>query len=69
MAKVFIGEIVESARKIQADRGASGPLRPEHLLEAHRLYKEEREVPGRFPPGAPSPGAGIAGNGKRRRLF
>jgi transcription initiation factor TFIID subunit 11 len=69
IARIFVGEIVESARRIQEARGASGPLRPEHLLEAHRLYKEEREVPGRFPPGTPSASAGVAGNGKRRRLF
>lgn len=45
------------------------PLRPEHLAEALRLYRQEREVPGCFPPGAPQPGAGAGANGKRRRLF
>lgn len=45
------------------------PLRPEHLAEAFRLYRQEREVPGCFPPGAPQPGAGAGANGKRRRLF
>jgi len=69
MGKVFIGEIVERARKIQQEKGVAGPLQSEHLLEAHRLYKEEREVPGRYPPGAPSASAGTGGNGKRRRLF
>jgi hypothetical protein len=69
MGKIFVGEIVESARKIQEAKGVTGPLQPEHLLEAHRLYKEEREVPGRFPPGAPSASAGVGGNGKRRRMF
>jgi hypothetical protein len=69
MGKIFIGEITERARKIQLEKGVTGPIQPEHLLEAHRLYKEEREVPGRFPPGAPSTSAGAGGNGKRRRLF
>lgn len=69
ITKVFVGEIVESARKIQQEKNIIGPLRPESLVEAHRRYKEEREVPGRFPPGAPSASAGTGGNGKRRRLF
>ncbi|KDQ07094.1 hypothetical protein BOTBODRAFT_120509 [Botryobasidium botryosum FD-172 SS1] len=41
VAKVFVGEIVEKARKVQAKAGESGPLAPEHLREAYRLYQEE----------------------------
>ncbi|KAG4301517.1 hypothetical protein PCK1_002230 [Pneumocystis canis] len=38
---LFIGEIIEKARDIQQQWGHSGPLAPEHLREAYRLYKLE----------------------------
>ncbi|KAI0699525.1 hTAFII28-like protein conserved region-domain-containing protein [Cerioporus squamosus] len=40
-SKVFVGEIVEKARSVQARRGESGPLSPDHLREAYRMYQEE----------------------------
>ncbi|KAI8321712.1 TAFII28-like protein, partial [Martensiomyces pterosporus] len=40
-SKVFVGQIVESAVQIQAEWGDEGPLKPEHLREAYRLYKKE----------------------------
>ncbi|KAF8582935.1 TAFII28-domain-containing protein [Ramaria rubella] len=42
-AKVFVGEIVEKARQVQARQGdpPDTPLSPEHLREAYRLYQEE----------------------------
>ncbi|KAI0085225.1 hypothetical protein BDY19DRAFT_966894 [Irpex rosettiformis] len=40
-AKVFVGEIIEKAREIQAKRGEVGPLSPDHLREAYRLYQQE----------------------------
>ncbi|TFK82039.1 TAFII28-domain-containing protein [Polyporus arcularius HHB13444] len=40
-SKVFVGEIVEKARSVQARRGESGPLSPDHLREAYRMYQDE----------------------------
>lgn len=40
-AKVFVGEIVEKARKVQQERGESGPLSPDHLRQAYLEYQEE----------------------------
>lgn len=41
-SKVFVGEMVEKARQVQQARGDSGPLAPEHLREAYRMYVEEK---------------------------
>ncbi|KAG9225503.1 hypothetical protein CCMSSC00406_0003006 [Pleurotus cornucopiae] len=40
-AKVFVGEIVEKARAVQSRRGDVGPLSPDHLREAYRMYQME----------------------------
>ncbi|CBQ70861.1 conserved hypothetical protein [Sporisorium reilianum SRZ2] len=66
VAKIFVGEIIEKAREIQSTRGEHGPLRPNHLREAHRQYYLKRERPGHYPPGT---NTGFAGVGKRRRMF
>jgi transcription initiation factor TFIID subunit 11 len=40
-SKVFVGEIIEKARQVQARRGDNGPLSPDHLREAYRMYQQE----------------------------
>ncbi|KAH8827279.1 TAFII28-domain-containing protein [Flagelloscypha sp. PMI_526] len=40
-SKVFVGEIIEKARAVQARRGETGPLSPDHLREAYRAYETE----------------------------
>ncbi|KAJ3342347.1 transcription initiation factor TFIID subunit 11 [Gonapodya sp. JEL0774] len=42
-AKVFAGEIVERAKEAQKDWSDTGQLRPDHLREAYRRYREEQE--------------------------
>jgi transcription initiation factor TFIID subunit 11 len=36
LGKTFVGELVEEGKRIQAERGDTGPLRPAHVKEAHR---------------------------------
>ncbi|GAU28564.1 hypothetical protein TSUD_269040 [Trifolium subterraneum] len=53
IAKMFVGEVVETARIIMEERKESGPIRPCHLREAHRRLKLEgkafkRTVPRRL---------------------
>lgn len=66
VGKVFVGEMVEQARRVQQERHEAGPIRPVHLYEAYRRYKISQERPGYYPPGSSS---GAAGLGRRRRMF
>lgn len=43
IAKVFVGELVEEAIKIQARYGESGPVEPKHLREAYRVIKHRHD--------------------------
>lgn len=46
LAKMFVGELVETARERMTAAGEDGPIRPSHLRQAHRQSERERAVPG-----------------------
>ncbi|GLJ50334.1 hypothetical protein SUGI_1072260 [Cryptomeria japonica] len=47
VAKMFVGELVETGRMVMTERNESGPIRPCHLREAYRRLKLEGKVPKR----------------------
>ncbi|XP_050369899.1 transcription initiation factor TFIID subunit 11 [Argentina anserina] len=47
IAKIFVGELVETARMVMAERRESGPIRPCHIRESYRRLKLEGKVPKR----------------------
>ncbi|XP_041000594.1 transcription initiation factor TFIID subunit 11-like, partial [Juglans microcarpa x Juglans regia] len=49
-AKMFVGDIVETARTVMTERKESGPIRPCHIREAYRRLKLEGKVPRRSVP-------------------
>ncbi|CAA2993735.1 transcription initiation factor TFIID subunit 11-like [Olea europaea subsp. europaea] len=50
IAKMFVGELVETARIVMAERRESGPIRPCHIREAYRRLKLEGKIPKRSVP-------------------
>ncbi|XP_054804047.1 transcription initiation factor TFIID subunit 11 isoform X2 [Prosopis cineraria] len=44
IAKMFVGDVVETARIVMKERKESGPIRPCHLREAYRRLKVEGKV-------------------------
>ncbi|GKV26284.1 hypothetical protein SLEP1_g35617 [Rubroshorea leprosula] len=50
IAKLFVGELVETARIVMTERKESGPIRPCHIREAYRRLKLEGKVPRRSVP-------------------
>ncbi|XP_059440341.1 transcription initiation factor TFIID subunit 11 [Corylus avellana] len=45
IAKMFVGELVETARMVMTERRESGPIRPCHIRESYRRLKLEGKVP------------------------
>ncbi|KAE7996444.1 hypothetical protein FH972_001170 [Carpinus fangiana] len=50
IAKMFVGELVETARMVMTERRESGPIRPCHIRESYRRLKLEGKVPKRSVP-------------------
>ncbi|KAL2920486.1 Transcription initiation factor TFIID subunit 11 [Bienertia sinuspersici] len=50
IAKMFVGELVETAKLVMAERKDSGPIRPCHIRESYRRMKLEGKVPKRSVP-------------------
>lgn len=50
IAKMFVGELIETARIVMTERQESGPIRPCHIREAYRRLKLEGKVPRRSVP-------------------
>ncbi|KMT15906.1 hypothetical protein BVRB_3g055930 [Beta vulgaris subsp. vulgaris] len=47
IAKMFVGELIETAKLVMAERKDSGPIRPCHIRESYRRLKLEGKVPKR----------------------
>lgn len=53
LAKVFVGDVVESALEVRTQLGDTGALQPKHLREAYRRLRRDGALPGSEPkPGA-----------------
>ncbi|CAL1402608.1 unnamed protein product [Linum trigynum] len=50
IAKMFVGELIETARSVMTERNESGPIRPCHIRESYRRLKLEGKVPKRSVP-------------------
>ncbi|XP_021721852.1 transcription initiation factor TFIID subunit 11-like [Chenopodium quinoa] len=50
IAKMFVGELVETAKIVMSERKDSGPIRPCHIRESYRRLKMEGKVPKRSVP-------------------
>ena len=45
IAKVFVGELVETAREIQTENGDSGPIKPNFYKMAWERLAQQRKLP------------------------
>ncbi|GJV52474.1 transcription initiation factor TFIID subunit 11-like protein [Tanacetum coccineum] len=45
IAKIFVGELVETAKVVMRERSETGPIRPCHIREAYRRLKPEGKMP------------------------
>ncbi|CAO1616034.1 unnamed protein product [Parajaminaea phylloscopi] len=79
VAKVFVGEIVEGARRIRRERegyeGDEVPLTPDEILESYRVYSQSHGEAGALARGRGNPESVMSqmgvgdGTGRRKRLF
>ena len=46
VSKMFVGELVESARERMTAAGETGPITPTHLRQAHRQLLRAGTLPG-----------------------
>ncbi|KAG7592341.1 TAFII28-like protein [Arabidopsis thaliana x Arabidopsis arenosa] len=47
ITKMFVGDLVETARVVMRERNESGPIRPCHIRESYRRLKLQGKVPQR----------------------
>ncbi|KAJ3670165.1 hypothetical protein LUZ60_010489 [Juncus effusus] len=45
IAKMFVGELIETARMVMTERNDIGPIRPCHIRESYRRLKLEGKIP------------------------
>ncbi|KAK3165080.1 hypothetical protein QOZ80_1AG0028670 [Eleusine coracana subsp. coracana] len=50
IAKMFVGELIETGKVVMTERKDSGPIRPCHIREAYRRLKLEGKIPRRSVP-------------------
>ncbi|XP_002978451.2 transcription initiation factor TFIID subunit 11 [Selaginella moellendorffii] len=50
LAKMFVGDVIETARIIMSEQQEEGPIRPRHLRQAYRRLKLEGKLPIRSRP-------------------
>lgn len=49
VTKMYVGEVVETARSIATRAGHHGPLWPRHIIEAHEVLQQQQQWPGPAP--------------------
>ncbi|KAK3268385.1 transcription initiation factor TFIID subunit 11 [Cymbomonas tetramitiformis] len=47
VAKLYVGELVETGLIVKEERNEAGPLRPEHIREAYRRVQSQGKLPSR----------------------
>ncbi|XP_072963197.1 transcription initiation factor TFIID subunit 11 [Typha angustifolia] len=50
IAKMFVGELIETGKVVMTERKENGPIRPCHVREAYRRLKLEGKIPKRSVP-------------------
>ncbi|KAJ4767901.1 Transcription initiation factor TFIID subunit 11 [Rhynchospora pubera] len=50
IAKMFVGELIETGKMVMSERNDSGPIRPCHIRESYRRLKLEGKIPRRSVP-------------------